>query len=86
MADILKFAIPGTSFDPDTASLLGRVFDDALSCLEGDGLQPDIVKEVVASRIITLASKGERNPSRLRRAALSAFGLASGIDKVGLAK
>jgi hypothetical protein len=82
----LKFAIPGTSFDPDTASLLGSVFDDALSSLECDGCQPDIVKEVVASRIIALASKGERDPDRLRRAAFSAFGLTNEKDSVRPAK
>ena len=37
--------------------------------------QPEIVKEAIAKRIITLAAKGERDPERLRAAALAAFGV-----------
>ena len=39
-----------------------------------DNGQPDIVKEVIARRIISLAQKGERDPDRLCARALAALG------------
>ena len=78
MAEILKFLGPAASFDADLTTVLGRVFDEVISRL--DGCQPEIVREVVAGRIIVLASKGERDPDRLRNAALGALRVARGAD------
>ena len=78
MAEIVKFLGPAASFDSDLTAILGSVFDEAISTL--DGCLPEIVKEVVASRIIVLASKGVRDPDRLRKAALGALRAAGGVD------
>jgi len=82
VADILRFIKPsgGSNFDPEVASMLGSVFDDAMSSLQG--CQPDAVREVIAARIITLALSGERNPDRLRAAALRGLGPARPISLV----
>jgi hypothetical protein len=39
-----------------------------------DGGQPDLVREIIAKRIIEAARKGERDPVRLRNAGLAALG------------
>jgi hypothetical protein len=39
-----------------------------------DGGQPDLVREIIAKRIIKAAMKGERDPVRLRDAGLAALG------------
>lgn len=81
MADILRFPrLINGSLDADTTSLLGGVFDAAMSSVESR--QPDIVREAVASRIITLALRGERDPDRLRAAALHGLGLPRYPDQV----
>lgn len=81
VADILRFPrLINGSLDADTTSLLGGVFDAAMSSVESR--QPDIVREAVASRIITLALRGERDPDRLRAAALHGLGLPRYPDQV----
>ena len=62
-----------TSFDPETIKALCDAYDKALRSLHDAG-QPDVVKEVIAQRIIALAKHGERNPDRLCADALSALG------------
>lgn len=74
MGRILKFIPPDCNFDPETVTVLGVAFDKAIAALQ-DGRQPEIVREAIAKRIITLASKGERNPHRLCDAALAAMGV-----------
>lgn len=74
LGQILKFIHPDTNFDPETTAVLGVAFDKAMAALHDTG-QPEIVKEAVAKRIITLAAKGERDPERLRVAALAAMGI-----------
>lgn len=51
---------------------MGEAFDAVWDALHDTG-QPDIVHEVIAYRILAAARKGERNPKRLRDAALTAF-------------
>ena len=74
MGQILKFIPPDANFDPETAAMLGAVFDKTVAALR-DKAEPDIVKEAIAKRILTLAAKGERNPERLHQAALLALGI-----------
>lgn len=81
MAEILKFVGPAASFDSDMTAVLGSVFDETISRLNGQ--EAEIVREVVASRIIMLASKGERDPDRLRKAALAALDLTCSTDGAG---
>lgn len=74
MAHILPFRIPDTQFDPETVVILSTAYDRAISEVNGQG-QPEVVREVIAKRIVALASKGERNPDRLCEAALRALGV-----------
>jgi hypothetical protein len=72
MGDIVEF-FRKSDFDPETVKLLCDAYDKASRSLDDNG-QPDIVKEVFARRIISLAQKGERNPDRLCTRALAALG------------
>jgi hypothetical protein len=74
VGQILKFIPPDTVFDPDTAAMLGAVFDKAVASFDLDN-QPEIVREAIAKRIIALAAKGERNPDHLGKAAVAALGV-----------
>ena len=44
------------------------------------GNQPEIVREIIARRIIDPAGKGERDPERLSRAALAQLGLPESLS------
>jgi hypothetical protein len=72
MGEILEFFRPNESFDPEAAEAMGKAYDMALAALHDVG-QPDIVREVIARRIIKSAQKGERNAAKLCAVALSAF-------------
>jgi hypothetical protein len=61
------------AFDPDMTLIMGEAFDRACRDLRDVG-QPDLVKEVIASRIIDAARDGERDPARLCRLALNSLG------------
>ena len=61
---------PG-AFDPETIALMSEAFAAAVKELQGDTGQPQIVLEVIAQRIITALRAGERDPDRLRAAALA---------------
>ena len=62
------------SFDPDATHIMGQAFDGACKELH-DIAQSDLVKSVIAKRIIEVAKTGERDPNRLCDRALQAFGL-----------
>jgi hypothetical protein len=72
MASILPFIRNSVDFDDEATRIMGEAFDAACKDLHDTG-QPIIVKEVIAQRIIKAATKGERDPVRLRNAALAAF-------------
>ena len=75
MAENLSFMPRHAAFDPETAAALGDAYDRAIAGL-GDGGQPEVVKEIIAKRIVALAARGERNPERLCEAALAELGIA----------
>ena len=52
--------------------MLCDAYDSASKSLHDNG-QPNIVKEVIARRIISLAEKGEHDPDRLCARALAAL-------------
>jgi hypothetical protein len=57
------------SFDHETIMILRTVLDEVWAALLPE--QPDYLrKSVVAERILKLAARGERDPDRLRTAAL----------------
>jgi hypothetical protein len=59
----------GTSFQPDEVKLMRSVLDEAAIILpEAERTSP--MKAKLASRILAAAAKGERNPNKLRIAAL----------------
>jgi hypothetical protein len=73
MADGLRFFQDG-AFDSDTTGAMGEAFERACKALHDLG-QPDIVKEIIARRIIVVAKAGERDPARLCEGALAALGV-----------
>ena len=74
MARILEFIQHRNAFDPETIVLLSAAYKKKLRNLHDEG-QARIVREVIAKRIIELASKAERDPERLCQAALSAISI-----------
>ena len=73
MATVLPF-FQDVAFDPDLTHAMGEAFERACRSLRDVG-QPDIVKEVIARRIIEVAKTGERDPERLSDHALLALGV-----------
>jgi hypothetical protein len=74
VGSILPFiARSGTVFDDHATEIMGAAFDAACKELHDKG-QPAIVYEVIAKRIIDGAKNCERDPVRLRNAALAALG------------
>jgi hypothetical protein len=59
---------PG-AFDPEAIAAMSEAFEAALIELPDTG-QPDAVLEIIAERIVAAATLGERDPLRLREAAL----------------
>jgi hypothetical protein len=68
---IHSFVKPG-AFEPETIALMSKAFDGACQELHDTG-QPQIVLEVIAERIIAAARLDERDPARLREAALVGY-------------
>ena len=62
-----SFIGPG-AFDPEAIAAMSEAFEAACKELHDTGQSP--VHEVIASRIIAAARTGERDPVRLREAAL----------------
>ena len=69
MADALSFF----RFDTDATRVMGEAFDRACYSLHDIG-QPDLVREIIANRIIEVAGDGERDPGELCARALKALG------------
>ena len=62
---------PFTNFDPETTAALAAAYDEAVARLLN---QPDIVRELIARRLMALATRGERNIRKLCDEALMAEG------------
>jgi hypothetical protein len=56
-------------FEPEAVAAISEAFEAACKELEDTG-QPQIARDVIASRIIAAARLGERDPVRLRESAL----------------
>jgi len=75
LAEILQFIRPDSiSFDPEVIAILCVAYDRATAGLHDRG-HAQIVREVIAKRIIAAAAKGERDPERLSNFALVTAGL-----------
>jgi hypothetical protein len=60
----------GGSYEPETIELLRAALDEAWASLSA-AQQSQTTKTVLATRILKLAARGERDPVRLRTAALT---------------
>jgi hypothetical protein len=59
-------------FNPEEVAMLCDVFEDTLRAMNlADRTDPATI--LVAKKIIELATRGERDPTRLRRSAMAAF-------------
>jgi hypothetical protein len=61
---------------------MDAAFDKTCQSLHDAG-QPDIIKEIIAKRIISLARDGERDPDRLCEETLKALGFRSSFTNAG---
>jgi hypothetical protein len=59
----------GTGFQPDELKLMGSVLDEAAIILP-EAERTSAMKAKLATRILSAAAKGERDPNKLRNAAL----------------
>jgi hypothetical protein len=57
-------------FEPEVIAAMSEAFEAACKELDEAG-QPRVAREVIAGRIIAAARIGERDPARLRAAALA---------------
>jgi hypothetical protein len=64
---IRSFIQPG-AFEPEAIAVMSEAFEAAIKELQDTG---DVMREVVAGRIIAVATLGERDPVRLRAVALT---------------
>ncbi len=62
------------AFEPEDVALMCNVFEDLLQTL-GLADREDPVATLVAQKVIELAQTGVRDPIRLKRQTLEAFGL-----------
>jgi hypothetical protein len=58
------------AFDPETVSLLAAVLEQAIAALPPDRRSQER-KTLLASKLLSAASTGERDPARLQAAALA---------------
>lgn len=72
MAQILQFLRPTDAFSPEAITVLIKAYDMALTSLHDRG-QPEVVREVVAKRIVEAAQRGIVDAASLCADALSAF-------------
>ncbi len=66
---IRSFLQPG-AFEPEAIAAMSEAFEAACNELNEAG-EPKVAREVIAGRIIAAARAGERDPVRLRAAALA---------------
>jgi hypothetical protein len=73
MGEVVAMPIrSGVFFEPEVIALMGEVLEAACK-LHPDTSQKEILREVMARRIIAAASIGERDLVRLRAAALTGY-------------
>jgi len=62
------------SFGPEMTSVMGDAFERATQSLHDTG-QPDLIKEILAKRIIDAVRRGVRDPRDLCLEALKSLGV-----------
>ena len=68
MSSVLKFIRGNATFDPDTLTVLGDVYDRA--CSSFCSRKQSSVCDEMANKIFAAATNGERDPDRLWEAAV----------------
>jgi hypothetical protein len=63
MSSILKFIRGNSTFDPDTLTVLGDVYDRA--CAQFCSREPSPTCDAMANKIFAAAMNGERDPDKL---------------------
>jgi len=63
---------PTLMFDPETTEAMGVAFDEVRKIL-GLSSKPSSATRLIADRILDAAAAGERDPTRLRDAAVNYF-------------
>jgi hypothetical protein len=66
--------IQNVTFDDTATSAMGEAFDKACKSLRSFGTACT-VREIIAKRIVAVATNGERDPARLHQQALIPFGI-----------
>lgn len=64
-----SFMVPG-AFEPEAVAAMSEAFEAACEVLQDAG-EHEVVREIIAKRVIAAATVGERDPVRLRAAALA---------------
>ena len=64
-----SFTGPGV-FEPEVVAAMSEAFEAACEVLD-DARQPEVIREIIAKRIVLAATIGERDPVRLLAAALA---------------
>ena len=75
MGQILRFLTPTDSspFDEFATRVMGEAFDTACAELQDSNLS-ELVRKIIAGRIIEAARRGERDPQHLCSVAMAAIG------------
>lgn len=66
--------LENSPFGADEVACMVTAYEDALGVIGPIGLS-DVVKEIVAKKIIDIAQRGERDPVQMRRYALKGIGI-----------
>ena len=72
--------LDSNAFNPEEVTILRDVFEDTLRALKLTD-RSDPITSLIAKKIIELARLGERDPARLRQAAVQAFSIAPGYSE-----
>src|SRR6187401_627947 len=71
---VARIPIQNVAFDDAATLVMGKAFDKACKSLRNFG-SACTVREIIAKRIIAVATNGERDPARLHEQALIPFGI-----------
>lgn len=74
MGTVVEVARLGVAFDPEVVASVTTAYQMATDQLRRDGYT-DLVRDIIAKRIIDAAQHGERDPNELCRSALAALGI-----------
>ena len=67
------------TFDDEATVAMAEAYDKACRSMTDWG-QPDVIKEIIAKRIVELAGRGERDPNQLCEQALKSLGFSESLS------